>query len=311
MPRRQRLAPLVALALFLSPAALAAPPDAKHVAADAKWYVHLDFDAAKQTALYAQILEVARAQFPLEATVAQLKQFIGVNPLTDITGVTIYNNSFEKDVAAVLIYAKVDRELLLKALSQNPDFKDLAYNKHTINSWTDDNDGKTKHGAFFGDNVVVMSDQIDTLKLALDVLDGAKPAGSPLVKEPAKGVFLSISADLAQAGDKNVAKLLSTSEPATAAVGEYENKLVVDVNLTAKAAEQANQIKAMLDGVKAFGKVGIASDLPTAAALLDKVTVTADGAKVFARFSHEANTVLDTLKKLDQENKAKKKGNGL
>src|SRR5690349_9657899 len=139
------LVPLVALFLaggWQRPA-YAGPADAKHVAADAKWFIHLDFEAAKKTELYAQVLEVAKAQFPLEETVNQLKGLIGVNPLTDITGVTVYNTSFKKDVAAVLIYAKVDRALLLQAIAQNPDYKEVEYGKYTLNQWTDNNDGKT------------------------------------------------------------------------------------------------------------------------------------------------------------------------
>ena len=299
--------PLLALTLLVwQRPALAGPVDAKHLAADAKWYIHLDVEAAKQTAVYAQVLDVVKAQFPLEDTVAQLKQFIGVNPLTDITGVTIYNNSFEKDVAAVLIYAKVDRALLLQAIAQNPDYKEHVYGKHTLNTWTDNNDGKSKSGCFYGDGMILMSDKLDTLKLAVDVLDGTKPAGSALVKEPAKGAFLYASADLAQSDDKNVSQLLSNSEAATAFIGERESNLVVSVNLTAKTAQQANDIKNMLEGLKSLGRLG-AGDLPTAAGLIQKVQVTVDGTKILASFAHDSKTLLQTLQKLDEENKAKQK----
>jgi hypothetical protein len=301
------LIPLLALMVVAWPRpTLAEPANAKHIAADAKWYLHLDFEAAKQTAIYAQVLEIVKAQFPLEDTVAQLKQFIGVNPLTDITGVTVYNNSFEKDVAAVLIYAKVDRALLLQAIAQNPDYKEVEYGKHTLNQWTDNNDGKTKVGCFYGDGVIMMADKMDTLKMAVDVMDGSKPAGSVLLKEPAKGAFLYASADLAQSDDKNVSQLLSNSEAATAYVGERDGNFVVSLNLTAKTADQAAQLKSVLDGVKAFGQLG-ARELPTAANLISKVQIAVDGSKVIASFTHDSKTLLQTLQKLDEENKAKQK----
>jgi hypothetical protein len=306
--RNHLLAPLLTVLLLAAPhrPAYAGPANPRHDAADAKWNNHLDFEAAKQTALYAQVLDIVKAQFPLEETVAQLKQFIGVNPLTDITAVTIYNNSFEKDVAAVLIYAKVDRALLLQAIAQNPDYKEIEYGKHTINQWTDNNDGKTKVGSFHGDGLIVMGDKLETVKMALDVLDGAKPADSPLVKEPAKGAFLYASADLAQSDDKNVSQLLSNSEAATAYLGERDGNFVVSLNLAAKTPEQANQLKSVLDGVKAFGQLG-ARELPTAANLISKVQVAVDGNKVVASFTHDSKTLLQTLKKLDEENKAKQK----
>src|SRR3954464_10229107 len=97
---------LTLLALITLPRpAFAGPVNAKHLAADAKWYVHLDFEAARQTAVFKELLDAARAQFPVDDGVAQLKAAIGVNPLTDISGVTVYNNSFEKDAAALIVYA--------------------------------------------------------------------------------------------------------------------------------------------------------------------------------------------------------------
>ena len=90
--------------------------------------------------------------------------------LTDVTGVTVYNTSFEKDVAAVIIYAKVDQELLQLAVSNNPDYKQVAYGKHTLHTWTDNNDGKTKVGCFYGDGMILLADKAETLKAAVLIL---------------------------------------------------------------------------------------------------------------------------------------------
>jgi hypothetical protein len=168
---------IAALSFLAARPTLAGAVNAKHIAADARWYLHLDVEAAKETVLYNTVLDAIKATYPLEETVTQLKQFIGVNPLTDISGITVYNTSFEKDVAAVIIYATVDQNLLTNALSQNRDYKEVAYGQHTLLFWTDNNDGKQKTGCFYGPGVVVMADKEATLKMAVDVLDGAKPAG--------------------------------------------------------------------------------------------------------------------------------------
>jgi hypothetical protein len=241
--------------LCFAPLTHAGPANAKHLPADAKWYLHLDVEAAKQTVLFDTVLSAVKAQFPVDDVLAQLKAGIGVNPLTDISGITVYNNSFEKDVAAVVVYAKVDVGPLNNALAQNPDYKETPYGKHTLLGWTDQNDAKPKTGCFYGDGIILMADKVDTLKLAVDTLDGAKPAGSALVKSTVeKGVFLSAAADLAHANDPNVARLLSSAQPATAGFSENDGKLQITVNLTATGPEQAAQIKRMLDGVAAFGK---------------------------------------------------------
>ena len=302
---KRTFAAVLVVLLMVSGRAGADPVDAKNVAQDAKWYLHLDFAAAKGTVLYSTVLEAVRARFPLDDTLAQVKAFLGVDPLADITGVTVYNTSFEKDVAAVLLHGQITPGPIQAALSNNPDYKETAYNKHTILSWTDNNDGKHKTGCFYAPGLVVMADREETLRMAVDVLDGAKPGGSALVKGPAAaaGTFLYGSADLAASEDRKVGQLLSNTEAATASVGEVDGKATVTLRLTAKSAETAGQIMKMADGLIAFGTLATSRDYPTAAGLLKEVRVTNDGTHITAMFTHDSKTVVETLKKLDAEKK--------
>ena len=139
------------MALFLGLSATfseAGPANAKHVGADAKWYIHLDAESAKQSTLFKQALDLLGAQFPVEDAAAQIKTAIGIDPLKDITGITVYSNTFEKDVAAILIYAKADKNLLTQAVAQNPEHKEQMHGTHMLHTWVDNNDGKTKAGCF-------------------------------------------------------------------------------------------------------------------------------------------------------------------
>ena len=298
-------------------AAFAAPANPKHVATDAKLFVHLDVEAAKQTEIYGQVLDAVKAQFPLEDVLAQLKAGIGVNPLTDITGITVYTTSLKKDSndAVLIFYARIDAGVLNNHLANQPEYKETVYGKHTLITWTDENDGKHKSGCFYGDGIVLLSDKLEALQPAVDVLDGSKSGDSALVKTPEKGAFLYAAADLSQADDPNVSQLLSNSQAATACAAEVDGNFVLTANLTAKSAEQAAQIKQLLDGLKAMGQLG-ARQVPTASAMIAKVQVLVDGAKVSVSFTHDAKTLLQTLQKIDQENKAKGlnkpgKGDGL
>lgn len=298
----------LSLMLFVLPRpALAGEANAKHLAADAKWFLHLDFEAAKHTVVYAEVLDAVRAQYPLDDTLNQLKAAIGVNPLTDITGVTVYNTSFEKDVAAVIIYAKVDQDMLQLAVSNNPDYKQVAYGKHTLHTWTDANDGKTKVGCFYGDGMILLGDKAETLKMALDVLDGSKTAGSALVQTPEKGAFLYGAVDLnaiPQVADKNLSQLLSNAAGITMCTAEREGKVIATVQLKTRNAQLATQLKKMIDGVKAFGELATKAEHPTVSDLLGKVQVSVDETSVIGTFEHDAKTILQTLQKIDEENKA-------
>jgi len=284
---------------------LAEPANANHVAADAKWYVHLDVDAAKKTVLFDQLLSAFKAQIPIDEIANTLKTNIGVNPLTDISGITVYNNSFEKDVAAVVVYAKIDGALLNAALASNPDYAEAEYNNHTLLSWTDRNDNKHKNGCFYRDGIVVMSDKMETLKLAVDVLDKTKPGGSSLVKAPVKGTFLNGAADLGQSDDPNVSHILSATEAATASVGETDGKLRIALHLTTRTPEQAGQIRKVLEGVGAFGQLAT-RELPAAGELIKQFNVTTDGTKVDVTFEHDSKTILQTLQEIDRQKKGQK-----
>ena len=289
--------------------AFAGQVEAKHLAADTKWYLHLDFEAAKQTVVYAQVLDAVKAQFPLEELLNQLKAGIGVNPLTDITGVTVYNTSFEKEVAAVIIYAKVDQGLLQLAVSDNPDYKQVVYGKHMLHTWTDKNDGKTKVGCFYGEGMVLLADKPETLKAAVDVLDGTKTGGSALVKTPAKGAFLYGAADFAsvQTEDKNLSQLISNTEAASVCAAEVDGKFFFTVNLNTKSAEIAAKLTKMIEGAKTFGEFATRAEHPTVADLINQAQITVDGSKIIGTFQHDSKTLLQTLQKIDEENKAKPK----
>jgi hypothetical protein len=294
------------LCLFLAPVALAEPANANHVAADARWYVHLDVDAAKKTVLFDQLLTAFKAQIPIDEIANTLKTNIGVNPLTDISGITVYNNSFEKDVAAIVVYAKIDAAMLNSALANNPDYKETEYKNHMLLGWTDNNDGKHKNGCFYRDGIVLMADKIETLKWAVDVMDGTKPAGSSLVKAPAKGTFLNAAAELGRSDDPNIAHVLSATEASTASVGETDGKLHVAVHVTTQTPAQALQIKKILEGLAAFGELAT-RELPAATEVIKQFNVTAEGNKVQATLEHDSKTLLETLQEIDRQKKAQKK----
>ncbi|HYE20406.1 MAG TPA: hypothetical protein VEA69_18310 [Tepidisphaeraceae bacterium] len=296
---------MAGIALASARTAVAGPVEAGHVAADAKWYVHLDAEAAKQTVLFKDVLELVRAKTPLEEQLDQLKQVIGINPLTDIAGITVYNTSFEQDVLALLIYAKVDQVVLAGLVAQSPDYKEQAYGKHKLMTWTDANDGKHKAGVFYKDGLIVMANSAETAKGAVDVLDGTKQGNSALVQAQPKGNFFSGAATLGLSPDQNVSRLLSNSEAATAAAGEVDGRIRVVVNLVAKSAEDGAQLKTLLEGLKAMAVLG-AHQTPTAGKLVQQVKLSAEGVNVTGVFEHDSKDAIETLKKLDEENKAKR-----
>src|SRR5437660_1295168 len=100
---------------------------------------------------------------------------------------------------AILVTGRETPAYKLRNLADRPEYKETVYGKHTLIAWTDENDGKHKTGCFYGDGIVLLSDRLEALQPAVDVLDGGKPGDSALVKTPEKGAFLYAAADLSQA----------------------------------------------------------------------------------------------------------------
>lgn len=110
--------------------ALAGPLDQSKIAADAKWVVHLDFDAFRKSALGSHFVsQVIEPQ--IEAQEFLRSTTLSIN-LTNISSLTAYGPNFEKDGAGVLLLnttadVKKDLDTLvgMASLSEN-EKKDLT-----------------------------------------------------------------------------------------------------------------------------------------------------------------------------------------
>ncbi|MGZ8920111.1 MAG: hypothetical protein ACXW3L_03925 [Limisphaerales bacterium] len=106
--------PISSLVLACCAAAtgLAGPLDQSKIAADAKWVVHLDFDAFRKSALGSHFVsQVIEPQ--IEAQEFLRSTTLSIN-LTNISSLTAYGPNFEKDGAGVLLLnttADVKRDL--------------------------------------------------------------------------------------------------------------------------------------------------------------------------------------------------------
>ena len=296
MLRKTLMGLAVVLALAAPSLVQAAGPNPKHVAADAKWYLHLDLEALRTTELYKLVRAEVEKQFNLEEALAAIKQAAGVDPLNDIQGVTLYNTTHEQNVGGAIFYANIDQELLLKALSQNPTYGQQKYGEYTVHTWQDK--GKTPAGVFYKEGVVVVGDKIETLKVLIDVLDGKKAGGSELVKERPGTFMLGAAKGLAELADRPNAKFLANAESMELAMSEKAGKLAGSLAMTMVSAERAAQVKNMAEGVKSW--VAFNPDAPKEVIdMVGKITLSVDGARVVAAFEQNSADFLKQLKNLD------------
>ena len=102
-----------ALALFAA-VGQAAPLDSKNVAADAKWVVHVDVDAVRDSHVVKKAFETC----PLLKNDSgkhfdMIRDKIGVDLRKDLHGITLYGRDTDKTHGVAIVFATVNQKLLL------------------------------------------------------------------------------------------------------------------------------------------------------------------------------------------------------
>ena len=176
----------------------AGPIVPKDVGADAKWFGHVDFEALLSMKLVQHLKDQCPIHKQFQAKMEKLAEKLGMNPMEDISGATLYSNRYGEKVGVCLIYVtKLDREKMLSLLKEkHPDHKTSEYGSRTLYMWTVKHQGKEMNltGTFASDKLVVIGADAEQVQAALDVLDGKKPGlaeDAPLLKDIAKNALVA------------------------------------------------------------------------------------------------------------------------
>jgi hypothetical protein len=307
----------VAAVLGLAVSARAEPLNLKQVAADAKWVAQVDVDAAHASV----VLKNARQQFlkqhpQAEVILAGIRAVWKFDPLTDLHGLTFYGAKLKKDTGVVLVHAKLDQNLLLEKANAAVDHQAAAYGKYELHTWT--HAKGTKHqrsmtGAFYGPDILIFGASIDEVKAALDVLDGTKPSlatadqtvANPLAAAPPPGAILVARAiGIAEADLPHKHPLAKQIESLSLAVGERQGESCFDAKLTLKQPELAQQVKAVVEGVRAIAMI-VHGDDDEAVKLLGPLKVAAEGNVLSLEWRAPAETVWAHAQKMCEKMKAR------
>lgn len=268
-----------AILLGFAAAGQAARLDSAAVAGDAKWVAHLDVDAMRASSVvqkgYQEFLEKCPVANVAEAIFASSHTLIGMDPRTDLHGLTFYGSQIGKEEGVLIVYADVDQKLLAEKVKKARDYKSSTHGSHELHSWThEDKRGKRPvTGAFYKDNAVVFSASEAEVIAALDVMDGEKPALTCEVlaaEVPAGTTVLARAVDIAEApGDSKVAKEI---ESISIVSGENGGKSFLHVEVITKSSHVAEQMGKVADGIRGLGMLH-AIDCPDAKPLIDPIKV--------------------------------------
>ncbi|MGD0900834.1 MAG: hypothetical protein ABR915_23630 [Thermoguttaceae bacterium] len=297
------LAAVVALGFVT--AAQAVPLDPKFVPAGATWVAHVDVDAVRACTVtqkaYDQCLE--KHKDAVEKGIATVREKLGMDPRTDLHGITLYGPKIGQHKGVMIVQADVDQKLLTERVKKAQDYKSTKYGSYDISSWTAK--GKMgQHpaaGAFWKPGVTVLGDSPESVQFALDVLDGKKPSmakGSPLVADlPAGATVVVRATGIAEAQLPGRSPLPKQIESLCFAMGEYQGTSFLNAKVVTKTPETADQIKKIIEGGKAMAQLQHGGDAD-AAKMIDQLKVSVSDKTVAVDFHAPAADVWTHLQKV-------------
>ncbi|MEX0716715.1 MAG: hypothetical protein WD066_09015 [Planctomycetaceae bacterium] len=250
----------------------AAAFDPAHVSAEAKWVLHYDVDASRETAYGKKFHEEHVATEQGREKLNWVKDRYGIDLERDLHGFTAYGNDYEPHSGTLLMHSKFDAAKIEAVVKEEPDHRTSRHGNHTIHTWTaklgrpgagqadDDAEAKGRplSAALVANRVVVIAAGEQSVKAALDVLDGKAPTlrgkESPLVFEVSPGTFFQGAAfsltDLKQR--PRPFPVLQESNSARMTFGERDGRTSFAFRLDAGDAQRASQVATMGEGFQAM-----------------------------------------------------------
>lgn len=294
----------------------AAPLETKNIAADAKWVVHLDVDAVRDSKIVQKAFETCPELKESGKHFDTIRDKIGVDLRKDLHGITLYGPDTEKTHAVAIVYSTVNHTLLLEKAEKATDHKVIRRGGIDIHSWTQKQGDKTETaaGAFYKPDVLVFAANWQAVGKAIDVLDGKSPgltdAKSPLAGAPPKGsTFVLRSRVFRPETPFAVAKQAQSIRIAT---GEHDGKSFYHASAVMKTSEAANEVKAIADGIKALGTLRFSADA-NVMKLVNGLKTTVSGNAVQTSWDASTDdvwTVIEKVaKKIEEHIKNAKAGN--
>ena len=280
----------------------AAPLDPKNVATDAKWVVHVDVDAVRDSHVVKKAFETC----PLLKNDSgkhfdMIREKIGVDLRKDLHGITLYGRDTDKTHGVAIVFTTVNQKLLLDKAEHAKDHKVTKHGEIDIYSWTQ-KCGKKAHtaaGAFFKPDVLVFAASVEGVAAAIDVLDGKSPgiteSKSPLGLRVKPGTIF-LARTIAIPPQVHCA-ILKQAESFRVALGEHDGKSFYRASLVMKSPEAAEQVKAVTNGLKAIASLKFAAD-PDVMKLVDGLKASTKESAVRVRWDASADDVWTVVDKL-------------
>lgn len=134
MARRLSIYTIVGLALIVStPYLTAGPLKATHLPDDAKWVIHVDYEAFTDSAL-AERIRTKRPKL-VKKVHKWFSENCGLDPQKDIQSITLFSDKYKPHSGAAVACGKFDEEKVESLLKKKRDVKQTEAHGHTFYTW--------------------------------------------------------------------------------------------------------------------------------------------------------------------------------
>jgi hypothetical protein len=307
-------------------AALSAPLRRADVSANPVWVLHLDCDALRPTAIGQFILSEMDKEGG-DSKLAAFEAIFGVDPRSQLHGVTAYSGASKPEEGVLLVYADFDPKRLVTLAQAAHDYDSTKHNKHVIHSWIDEkkqakNGVRPRTYAAIDGSCVLFGQHEEVVAAALDVMDGAATnletsKAYPELSASGGGRIIQAAARKMDFGGSDPkATLFKMSKEVWLEASDTGHQVNATLHLEADDDDVASSINAVAQGLVALVKLQAEKQdskpvKGDAARLLAKsLTLKQDGASVVAGLSLPEDQVIDFVK-TSQARKDRKKAQGL
>jgi hypothetical protein len=303
-------------------AAIAGPLDKSMVDREAAWVFHVDVEGAKTTAIGGFVTESIRADLAKSPDMAEIRA-LGIDPLTDILGVTVYGFPGEThDGVAVLSTTTVADALknTIPSAQGVTGFETREENGVTYMTWTAHGHpahAALRHGKSPDSRHVLFAISADRLNTAVSVMNGSRAALGAAADEkaadvlgasPREGSFIFAAARglgdcpgmAPQAAAFRDAESLVLDMGETSVDGVKE--IYIEASMHMSSPDMAVQVQQMVQGLLAMAVLSTQGqpELAATAGMARSVQVTADNTAVRLTSRHKSEDVISLLRSLEK-----------
>jgi hypothetical protein len=283
----------------------------ERVLPDSTWVVHVNVEGIVGSNLGRALLG-SRIGMEIRADIAEdAMAEIGIDPLRDLRGVTLFGRGDEEDEAVVLVSGTqaIDAPLArLPELVEN--YSEIREGTRVVHSWDDDNAGGRMHAyaapGVADERVVLLSGNIDSLRAGIIRLEAGGAEVAPALRDcrpgPGSQVFISaqeIPADIGEGAEASM--LFRFARAVTFDKGEQGQETYATARITTASPEDAAMMLQAVQGMLAIGRMVASSepDLQPLLRIADACRGSTEGRDVTLSVRVETGALVRSLEELD------------